>query len=367
MEDCCISDTVCSVENPAETIEKLKAELKCALRDRDNAIRAAQLAVYDTTRITRLLAILSEPAPIKTILDRLMVLISELFSADIVVILDPVGTGSFVPLASLGIPERYENRSFSNEKDNYLATVLRINDVISSDHADDDTRVDQILRDLGAETVVAIPLTTAYGLSRGVMMLARCNPAIFSQKDIDLLKTMGHRIGLTIEQAQQNVQLQKIIETGYEITRLFDISDIGNEAVRVFSSIFCADAATIVLKNHKNTPECIAWIGLDSDQVDVCATVTDSLLNDYLFGATRLFSTPDLHDTVRRLSLNLPENFPVRALMAVPLFRNRHVYGLLYGLRFSAVPFSQETLQLATLFAAQISVTIENARLYNAK
>jgi GAF domain-containing protein len=53
--------------------------------------------------------------------------------------------------------------------------------------------------------------------------------------------------------------------------------------------------------------------------------------------------------------------------MAIPLFRNRQVYGLLYGLRYSTIPFSQESSQLATLFAAQISVSIENARLYQAK
>jgi GAF domain-containing protein len=367
MDSCCLTIKPQSVKSNSENIASLKLELSNAQKERDNAIHAAQLAVYDTTRITRLLAILSDPAPIKTVLDRLLVLFSELFFADIVVILDPVGTGTFIPLATLGIPEKIDGQSFSNAKNGHSATVLKTSDVVISNQADTDKNVDTLLRDLGARAVISVPLTTAYGLSRGVMILARCAPTPFSSSDKDLLKTMGYRIGLTIERAQRNAQLEKIIETGYEITRLFDISEIGNEAVRVFSSIFCTDAATIVLKNQKNMPECIAWIGLDPHQVDICVTVTESLLNDYLFAATRPYSTPDLHDTAKCLSLQLPRNFPVRALMAIPLFRNRHVYGLLYGLRFSAIPFSQETSQLATLFAAQISVTIENARLYQAK
>jgi GAF domain-containing protein len=367
MNDLCMTKESYLVNSYRENIAELKLELSNALKERDTAVRAAQLAVYDTTRITRLLTILSEPVPIITVLDRLLVLLSELFASDIVVILDPVGTGTFIPMATLGIPETMGGYCFSNTVNGHAATVLKTSDVVVSNQADTDKNVDTLLRDLGAKTVISVPLTTVYGLSRGVMMLVRCTPVPFSSTDKDILKTMGYRIGLSIEQAQRSTQLEKIMETGYEITRLFDISEIGNEAVRAFSSIFCTDAATIVLKNSRSIPECIAWIGLEPDQVDVCVTVTESLLNDYLFAATRPYCTPDLHDTAKRLSLELPRNFPVRALMAIPLFRNRHVYGLLYGLRFSAVPFSQEASQLAALFAAQISVSIENARLYQSR
>ncbi|MBN1604468.1 MAG: GAF domain-containing protein [Chitinispirillaceae bacterium] len=367
MNDLCMTKESYLVNSYRENIAKLKLEFSNALKERDSAVRAAQIAVYNTTRITRFLAILSEPAPIKTLQDRLLALLSELFASDIVVILDPVGTGTFISLATLGIPETLDGYCFSNAVNGHVATVLKTNDVIISNQADTDKNVDNVLRDLGAKSVIMVPLTTAYGLSRGVMILARCTYSPFSNTDKDLLMTMGYRIGLSIEQTQRNTQLEKIIETGYEITRLFDISEIGNEAVRAFSSIFCTDAATIVLKNSKSIPECIAWVGLEPGQVDVCVTVTESLLNDYLFAATRPYCTPDLHDTAKRLSLELPRNFPVRALMAIPLFRNRHVYGLLYGLRFSAVPFSQEASQLAALFATQISVSIENARLYQSR
>ncbi|HMA65694.1 MAG: hypothetical protein ACM31E_03150, partial [Fibrobacterota bacterium] len=90
MNECCEKSKPSPSVNGSENLEKIKSELSNALKERDNAIHTAQLAVYNTTRITRLLAILSEPASIKTVLDRLLVLLSELFSADIVVILDPV-------------------------------------------------------------------------------------------------------------------------------------------------------------------------------------------------------------------------------------------------------------------------------------
>jgi GAF domain-containing protein len=149
-------------------------------------------------------------------------------------------------MATLGIPETMGGYCFSNTVNGHAATVLKTSDVVVSNQADTDKNVDTLLRDLGAKTVISVPLTTVYGLSRGVMMLVRCTPVPFSSTDKDILKTMGYRIGLSIEQAQRSTQLEKIMETGYEITRLFDISEIGNEAVRAFSSIFCTDAATIV-------------------------------------------------------------------------------------------------------------------------
>src|SRR5512145_3543935 len=72
---------------------------------RDAALQAAQSAIRDTTRLTRLLTILSEPGPLHLLLDRVLATLSELFSADIVVLLDPTGAGTFRPLAAIGLPE----------------------------------------------------------------------------------------------------------------------------------------------------------------------------------------------------------------------------------------------------------------------
>ncbi len=76
---------------------------------RDAALMAAQTAVLDTTRLTRLLTILSEPAPLALLLDRVLSTLSELFLADIVVLLDPAGTGTFSPLAAVGLPEEHHS------------------------------------------------------------------------------------------------------------------------------------------------------------------------------------------------------------------------------------------------------------------
>src|SRR5512145_471457 len=87
---------------------------------RDAALQAAQSAIRATTRLTRLLTILSEPAPLELLLDRVLSALSELFSADIGVLLDPAGIGSFVPLAAIGLPEHLIHQPMSDAESGYV-------------------------------------------------------------------------------------------------------------------------------------------------------------------------------------------------------------------------------------------------------
>lgn len=71
---------------------------------RDAALQAAQEAIRDTTRLTRLLTILSDPAPLELLLDRALSALSELFFADIVILLDPAGRDHSLRWLRLGCP-----------------------------------------------------------------------------------------------------------------------------------------------------------------------------------------------------------------------------------------------------------------------
>jgi hypothetical protein len=51
------------------------------------AMTALEAALRDTTRLTRLLTILSEGAPLDTLLDRVLSTLSELFVSDVVALL----------------------------------------------------------------------------------------------------------------------------------------------------------------------------------------------------------------------------------------------------------------------------------------
>ena len=131
---------------------------------RDAAVRAAQDAVRDTTRLTRLLTILSEPAPLNILLDRVLATLSELFSADIIILLDPASTGTFSPLAAIGLPEDMLQQELLHNKGSYTASAMKSRTSILAEVVSNNTDVDPQLLELGVQSAVWLPVTGSYAL-----------------------------------------------------------------------------------------------------------------------------------------------------------------------------------------------------------
>ena len=125
---------------------------------RDTALQAAREAVRDTTRLTRLLSILNDSGPLHLLLDRGLSTLSELFSADVVVLFDPVGTGSFSPLASIGLPEDRACLAFSSQEGSLLKLLLSLGEPINVKDVGSGPEIDAQLLDLGVETLIGLPV-----------------------------------------------------------------------------------------------------------------------------------------------------------------------------------------------------------------
>jgi GAF domain-containing protein len=175
------------------------------------AQEALQSAVRDTTRLTRLLSVLSARAPLEVLLDRALATISELFTSDVVAVFQDLGAGAFAVLAAVGIPEDILNHPFSNSADGCLAEAIRTRGPVVAIDALRDPRVDAHLRELELQTVACLPIIREDGLPT-VMLLARSRPAAFERTELDLLAAMGHRIGLVLEHARSEVHLREAQE-----------------------------------------------------------------------------------------------------------------------------------------------------------
>jgi PAS domain S-box-containing protein len=351
-----ISDS--SAPAGGDDIFRLRAE-------RDSAFQAAQAAVRDTSRLTRLFTILSEPASLELMLDRVLSTLSELFEADICVLLDLVGTGSFSPIASVGLPEEMIYLSMSDAESGYAATAMATGIPILKTKIGEDRTVDPQFQELGTETAIWVPVNSNHG-ARGVLILGRCRPLPFAQADANLLTAMAYRIGLALEQAQRSVQLEQIVRTGREISCHLDESVVCSEAVNRLPAIVGADAAAVVLGSPNGTLRCMAQIGMDPLCASTWNPLAEHLLSNFLTAGGQSYSTTDLRAADEPISLKIPSSFPVRALLAVPIRREEQTVGLLWAGRFSTAPFSPDSIQVAMLFAAQTSAALENARLYRA-
>ena len=337
-----------------------RAELLRLRAARDAALQAAQAAMRDTTRLTRLLTILSDPAPLEQLLDRALSALSELFSADIVILLDPAGNGTMCPLAAIGLPEELVRLPISAGRNSHVSAAMRTGEPVLTMDAGNDPELDAHLRELGVETAVWVPVIGSQA-ARGVLILARCRAAPFAHADADLLKAMAYRIGLALDQAQRSAQLEKTVRATREFGGHLDESTVGKEAVRMFPEVVGADATALVLTDPEGSAHCIAEQGLDPPQSFPWCRLAEYLIANFFPVNSGPFSTHDVRAVAEHVSW---ENCPIRTLLALPIRREERIHGLLFATRYSNSCFSPDTVRVAMLYAGQTAAALENARLY---
>jgi len=314
--------------------------------------------LLDTTRLMRLLTILSEAGPLPLLLDRVLSALSELFSTDIVVLLDPAGTGHLSPLAAIGLPEDMIGAVFSAADGTQIAATMRTRAPVAASDSASEPALDASLRELGVRAAVSVPVTDTQ-VTRGALVLGRCRPAPFSNAEADLLSSMAYRIGLALEQAQHSAQLERAVAAGDEIRRHLDDAAIRTEAVRLLPAVVGADAAAFALVGPDGELRCAAQIGLPPDTGCDWPHIGKDLLS--ATAGLEAFTTPD----VRTLPGWVGEPAgPARALLAAPLRHADGPGGLLCAIRFTTMPFTPDTAKVAMLYAGQVSAALENAHLY---
>lgn len=342
-------------DNIPNELEKLK-------RARDEALRSARSAVRDASRVNRLLTVLNEPAPLDFLLENILTTVSELFSADIVALIDPAGTGNYYPIASVGLPEDYQFKVPQRDSIAPLFKVFNAGTVLDIAMIQEHPVFKELSQLLGVEAAAWIPMKGSRD-TRGAIILARCTSTPFTREEMDLLTTMAYRIALTLEQIQNKNQLEHIIRGNQKIARHLDALAIQEEAVRTFPLIVGADAAVLYLcsddceivcanvpeKIRKNLPKWSLLATLRSQDPEILLGKTVSITN-----------------SDRRHFLAESRAFPYRAVLAAPMLRSGQLLNLLCAFRSNAVDFTEETKQMATLYAGQIATALENAHLYGA-
>lgn len=192
-------------------ISSERAELDQLRLEHAAVVRALQEAIRDTTRLTRLFAVLSESMPVNKLLDRVLATLSELFLADIVELLDATKRSGLVPLAALGLPVGSSGPSAHPAGGAHAQAALTRGQPIVVENAGTDLDVEVELRELGVETAVWLPVAGDEGSPQGVLMLARCRPLAFARADVELLTAIAYRIGLVVERAHAE-QVRRMFE-----------------------------------------------------------------------------------------------------------------------------------------------------------
>lgn len=341
----------------------MNRELEKLKKARDEALRAARDAVRDASRVNRILTVLNEPGPQEFLLENILMTISELFSADIVVLFDPVGCGNYYPIASIGLPEEFDVQSAPKGHIAPLFQQYRTSTILDKKVLEKHPVFGELSLAMGVESAAWIPMQ-GNRAGNGAVMLARLLPTPFTNKEMDLLSAMAYRIALTLEQIQSKRQLEYIVEGSQKIGLHLEKTTIENEAVQTFPDIVSADGAILI--NCRDNFEI------------VCANVSKTIsLKDPLwsFLARSLSETkPVSNGNAVSMFLNSGEiawpddstQLPYSAVLAAPVYRDGQLHSLLCAFRNTPVDFTTETRQIANLYSGQIAAALENAHLYGA-
>lgn len=330
---------------------------------RDAALQAARAAVRDTTRLTRLLAILSEPGTLDQLLDRALSTLSELFIADIIVLLDPIGTGGFLPLASVGLPESMTLQPFSFAPDHYLHQMMRERKLRIIDNVAEDEILDPRFRELEAQVVVGLPVFGENSI-RGVLVVARCQGERFADSEIDLLATMAYRIGLTLEDDQRKVQLEEIIQSGNVIGRHLDPHMITSQAARLIQNITRAKSGAVALRNSRGEFYCAALHGLPMNGSQTVCRLASQLVKHPQFTIDLPYSTDAVAELLQLVDTDILPPTPIQTMLAFPIHQNNCLVGILFAFRFHSLAFNAITSQMGMLYTNYVAAALENAHLF---
>lgn len=342
-------------------------EIDSLRHERDNALEAARFAIRDTTRVTRILSILGTPVSMDSMLDNVLSTVSELFSADVVALVDPAGTGSFRPIASIGLPGEILETFIGDFDETTAFGEIMAQASLTGEWIRSKAKFPELLSNLGIEKTAFISLRDSQE-PRGALILGRCKAEDFGKRDIELLGAIADRIGITLEQAERKNKFETMIKTGNERKTSGGERDLASYAAGCFKRISCGDACALLLRRDGADGPLV--IGTDASAIH--AVIWDRLWyylgddGDFMAGKAIRAYTDGTNRTGqnRQYETALFAELPYKAILAAPLHCNGAYIGIICSFRTAGIGFSANMVQYATLFAGQIAPALENARLY---
>ena len=221
------------------------------------------------------------------------------------------------------------------------------------------------MREQGFVSLAALPLLVQERLVGVATVLTR-HQHEFATQDLKLLRLFGSQAAIAIQLRSRQARIEALLDVGSQLSRIQPVESLLARIAEVCGRLFHSNSVTIrlvegdelVLKavwGHSEEVLPLVRLKVGQSLTGIVAATGQPLVVRDPISDSRL--SPDHHEGYRRLG--------VRAFLGVPVKSGEQLTGVL-GIRTSREDgFSADDVQLATAFASQAAIAIENARLFS--
>ncbi len=275
-----------------------------------------QIAIRDTTRLNQLFAILSEPAPIAVVVDRVLLALSALFAADVVTLFSSDGPSSLSPLGAIGLPDEQMVATFTSDEGSCARKAILSRSAVLCEANEGSCRMSSQLSGLGLLSAAWLPINGDQK-DIGVLLLGRCQNIPFSRSDADLLMAMAHRIGLVLERASAEEERRRLEARLRQAEKSESLARMAAAVAHHFNNKLTAvsghlDLALEELRRGGNPGEDITRAMEAADQASSVGQLMLAYLGQSLRTRRRLDLVAACRDATLELLASMPDGIHLR-------------------------------------------------------
>ena len=248
------------------------------------------------------------------------------------------------------------------------ARVGRSGKPIIIDNLDHYPEAPQVLLEEGYRSIASIPLLSKEQV-QGVLTTASRQVRHFRQEDVNLLLSVGHQIGVAIENARlfeaeqrRAEQFRVIGELGRDITSILDVDELLAQMVKLIKDAFGYYQVSIGLIEEGQVVSRAGAGPLSDVYQSMRLTVGQEGIGGWVAQHGQPLLVPNVSQEARYYCI--PEAAQIRSELTVPMNTKEATIGVLDVQSRRVNAFDERDLMVLQALANQAAIALENAQLY---
>ena len=233
---------------------------------------------------------------------------------------------------------------------------------------------DEIDRKTGfiTKSILCVPIKTARGEIIGVVQTLNKREGRFNSEDLDVLEAMATQASVALQSSQFIEKMKKtrqqemeFLDLVADITSSLDLSVLLRRVMSEATRMLKADRSTLFLNNEK-TNELWSEVGEGLNAVQI-KLPNHAGIAGAVFQSAKTINIPHAYADLRfNPAFDKKTGYFTRSILCVPVVnKNGKCIGVTQALNKRGGPFTAEDEARLKAFTAQVSIALENAKLFD--